>query len=575
MSLSERYVALDDQLGGRTRLYADPVEVVTAWEAHEVMPALQRLDELRRTGRHLAGWLGYGVGAAVEDALESQRRGEGRGEHPLLQVGVFEGFGTALPDELTQPDAELTLPLRPVWSEASYREAFARVQGYIHAGDVYQVNLTFPLRGQTELSADALYRNLRGRQRGAFGGVAVLGGTEIVSLSPELFMQVDGGTATLRPMKGTLARDTDDGAARDDLQSDPKSRAENLMIVDLLRNDLSRIAEPGSVEVPELFSVETYPTLHQMTSTVTGRVGDAGLKDIVAALFPCGSVTGAPKIRAMEIIRELEPAPRGPYCGSLFFMEPSGDCAFSVLIRTLVKRGREVSYGVGSGVVSDSEVDAEWRECLLKAEVLKAPTPSLVETFKLGPKGYVRITRHLNRLERSARELGWPMDFQALMAKLAEVESDESDQRIRLELFPDRRARITVTPLRPKVLPLKAVAGSRPVSPLVQPSAHKSSARSFYTAELDRAREQGADEAILLNAAGEVCEGTWTSVFAELGGRLLTPPLSSGLLPGVLREHLLESGAAEEGVLHWDDLLRADALYLGNSLRGLMLAELV
>ena len=571
---------LDDQLSGDARVYRDPLEVVRVHDPLEVWDAFARLEAHRRAGRHLAGWLAYGLGAAVEPALAHTLPND---DAPLLEVGVFERVERGLPRDLRTPDAELGLALEPVWSAADYAARFADVQVCIREGGVYQVNLCFPLRGQTEWGARALYRNLRRRQPAAYGGLASLGGPEIVSLSPELFVEIEGGQATLRPMKGTAAREANlraDRRVRDALREDEKSRAENLMIVDLLRNDLSRLAAPGTVAVPQLFEIETYPTVHQMVSTVTGRVGDPSLREIVRALFPCGSVTGAPKIAAMQLIHALEPGPRGPYCGSLFCMEPPGKSGlgssrFNVAIRTLVKRGERLDYWVGSGVVADSDAEAEYAECLLKARVLRPPPPHLVETLRLGPRGFVRLGRHLNRMERSARALGLAFDPRRIADALTQVEPDSEPQRVRIELMPGSRAEVSVGPLIRLREPLRLVPGSRPLSPEVQPTAHKTHLRAFYQAELARAKDQGADEAILLNAAGEVCEGTFTSVFVERGGRMLTPALESGPLPGVLREQLLDEGRAEEAVLRWQDVLEADAVWVGNSLRGLMVGEVV
>jgi len=578
--MKDAYVILDDQVTGRARTYTHPVKIITITNPTDVSAAFEALDALRRDGYYLAGWLSYDLGAIVEPALTKTYTPT---DTPLLQVGVFEDFTSSLPEDLTQPDAVLDLALTPVWSEADYTQAFTRVQDYIASGDVYQVNLTFPMTGTTPHDARSLYRNLRPHQAGAYGGIASLGDTEIISLSPELFLDLEDGTATLKPMKGTLPRLPDPGAdarARIAMTEDIKSRAENLMIVDLLRNDLSRIAQPGSVKVPALFTPETYATVHQMTSTIRGQVAAPSLADIVTALFPCGSVTGAPKIRAMEIIHELESTPRGAYCGSLFYFDPPSKngharASFNVTIRTLIKTGDAIKYHVGSGVVADSDASDEYRECLLKSRVLHPPEPGLIETLKLGPKGYVRLGRHLSRLERSARALDIPFDFQTVLDTLSQVESDPTDQRVRIGLARGQPPHILATPLISLTQPVKLIAGSRPLTSDVQPTAHKVTNRAFYDAEYRRATAQGADEAILLNADGEVCEGTFTSVFIERDGILLTPPLSSGLLPGVLREYLIDEGRAKEAVLTWQDLLEADTLYVGNSLRGLMIAEIV
>jgi para-aminobenzoate synthetase component 1 len=261
--------------------------------------------------------------------------------------------------------------LTPVISRAEYASAFARVQDYITAGDVYQVNLTFPLSGETEAGAAALYAGLRRGQQVGHGCLVQAGDFAVLSRSPELFFAVDGaGAITARPMKGTAPRSAapqEDARLAEELRLSEKNRAENLMIVDLLRNDLSRIAEIGTVKVPKLFEIETYATLHQMTSTVTAQLRPVGLSEMMAALFPCGSITGAPKIRAMQVIREVEPFARGAYCGAIGWVAPTGAMEFSVAIRTALLREGRITLNVGGGIVADSQVDAEWEEALCKA----------------------------------------------------------------------------------------------------------------------------------------------------------------------------------------------------------------
>ena len=373
MTPNRPFALIDDSLSGRTRLYRQPEFLIRADHPEDVTPAFRRMEEARRAGLMLAGYASYELGYLFETRLTPllpTRR------VPLLCFGAFSAEEVFDPQRLV--DEGGIAALVPDWSFADYEPRFAKVLEHIAAGDVYQINLTFPMRGQIAGDPLVLYRALRSRQPVAHGGVVALGDETILSLSPELFFDVRAGRITAKPMKGTSKRGSDPASDREAalvLAVDEKQRAENLMIVDLLRNDLSRISRVGSVHVPRLFEVETYPTLHQMTSTVMAElIPDLSLDELFAGLFPCGSVTGAPKIRAMEIIRALEAAPRGVYCGAVGWIAPSGDMSFNVAIRTLTcfADGSAV-FNVGSGIVADSTAKAEYEECLLKSRFLSPP----------------------------------------------------------------------------------------------------------------------------------------------------------------------------------------------------------
>ncbi len=357
-------------LSGGT-LFADPLRVIRAGDPAAVPEALAGIEAARAEGHWLAGYLSYDLGHALTPKL-APLMPKGR-DMPLILMGVFDAPRPAPP--LPQADARIDAP-RPLWSRARYDAAFARLHDYIAAGDCYQVNLTFPM--QAEFTGDPLaaYAALAARQPVGEGAFVDLGGPVVLSRSPELFFAVDAtGRIETRPMKGTAPRGAtpdQDRAAAKALAASEKDRAENLMIVDLLRNDISRICLPGSVRVPHLFAVEAYATVHQMTSTVTGQLAEGvGFADILAALFPCGSITGAPKIRAMQIIAELEQAPRGVYCGAIGWLDPAGPMRFSVAIRSpVVTAPGRLRLNVGGGITHDSRVDAEWEEALCKAAFL-------------------------------------------------------------------------------------------------------------------------------------------------------------------------------------------------------------
>lgn len=382
---TEAFVLFDDareRNAAPARLYRDPVSIIAAYRLEEVQPALDRIAEAGEAGLHAAGYMSYEAGLALEDRLAplARRHHIRPGSAPLLWFGLFDGLRFIKPEAvqalLPDPSGVRIEPLRPLIQEDAYYAAFDRVQEYIRAGDIYQVNLTFPCATRFHGDLMALYGAVRPRQRAGYGGVIRTGSHDILSFSPELFFTCVRGQLTARPMKGTAVRSADahrDALLARELETDPKQRAENLMIVDLLRNDLSRVSRAGTVTVPDLFHVESYPTVHQMVSTIRARLLP-GLSpvDVLRVLFPCGSITGAPKVRAMEIIGEVEPFPRGVYTGAVGWIDPDGDAAFNVAIRTIcVEEGRpEGLLGLGSGIIADSDAASEWAECLAKGRFL-------------------------------------------------------------------------------------------------------------------------------------------------------------------------------------------------------------
>lgn len=383
LSTQTPFVLLDDARpgGADARLFGAPTGIIEARSFDDIAPALDQLDEARAKGLHAAGYIGYEAGFAFEERLAWMRRDPPDDAPPLLWFGLFEGVERIAPGDvparLDDPDGSRASAPKPRLTHSTYQRAFERVQGYIAAGDIYQANLTFACDIDVHGGPLALYARLRGTSRAGYGGIVWTGTHWLLSLSPELFFSLAGQTLTARPMKGTAERLADpeaDALARQTLQSDPKQRAENLMIVDLLRNDLSRVSAPGSVRVPTLFSVETYPTIHQMISVVEGQArAGLGPMDVVRALFPCGSITGAPKLRAMEVIAQVERFGRGLYTGSIGYIAPDGTARFNVAIRSIcVETGaRQGVLGLGSGVVADSRADAEWQECLDKARFIE------------------------------------------------------------------------------------------------------------------------------------------------------------------------------------------------------------
>jgi para-aminobenzoate synthetase/4-amino-4-deoxychorismate lyase len=457
--------------------------------------------------------------------------------------------------------------LQPLVTAAQYQEAVERIQRYIAEGDCYQVNYTLPLNFTWFGSPLALYARLRQQQPVRYGGFVGDTRQGIVSLSPELFLERRGWRLTTRPMKGTAPRSAD----AETLRTSAKDRAENLMIVDLLRNDLGRVAENGSVSVDELFAIEDYPSVWQMVSSVSARVGTRGLGEILQALFPCGSITGAPKIRAMQIVAELETAPRGLYTGALGWLAPNGDFRFNVAIRTLaLAAGGQGKLGIGSGIVADSEPVAEWQECLLKASFLRDCDPGLqlIETLRRENGVYPMWAGHLARLRQSAEWLGFPLDEQLLCRQLG-AQPASGVWRVRLTL--DKRGAIEVQAVAFDAAPQQQRAAMADVrinsgDPLRR---HKTTSRHLYDAALQSVpADSGIFDLVFLNERGEVAEGARSNVFVERDGILLTPPLASGALPGVLRAQLLAQERAKETVLYPADLQAG--FLLGNALRGLI-----
>ncbi len=579
-------------LPGRSTLYKDARDIIRADQADDVEDAIIAMEGALTTGAHLAGFFSYELGYALEERLSHlmpQMR-----KVPLLWFGVFdqprEMTGHEIEEYLDasiRDDYQLSTP-ELTWEAAQYGKRFETVKDYIAAGDIYQLNLT--LKGRSAFSGDpvALFRDLRLKQPVSYAALIETDNFCVVSASPELFLAIDQGRAITRPMKGTAARGLtteDDFEVQRWLAADLKSRAENLMIVDLMRNDLGRVAKTGSVRVSDLFTIETYETLHQMTSGVEAQLKErTGIAELLSSLFPPGSITGAPKMRAMEIISELESEPRGVYTGAIGAISPDGNASFNVAIRTVtIFPEGEAEVGIGSGVVHDSDAKAEYDECLLKMRFLTDPVRDfqLIETMLHTPEqGYVLLERHLERLEASARYFLFGFEKKAVIDALKDHASrlGEGVWRVRLLLHRDGSITITET-LLPKGHEKTSMAYAVSDHTLDSGNVflyHKTTQRELFDSEWARVNAQyGADEVIFLNQRGEVTEGSRTNIFALMEGKLLTPPLSSGLLPGTFRADMLASGKAEESILTLDDLDRAQSVYLGNSVRGLLPAHSV
>ncbi|MDQ0566345.1 aminodeoxychorismate synthase component I [Erythrobacter citreus] len=602
MAERQPFVLLDDarETGAADALlFENPRRVFVAHRPEQVARALADADDARREGGELAGYIAYEAGLALEDRLADRAAVRSGGAGPLVWLGLF-GEPVRIPaDEMPHwlaaraPGGGSVGPLEPQLSPGGYAQAFAQLQEAIRAGDIYQANLTFPLAGGFSGDPLGLYAALRPAAQAGYGGVVFDGAHWLLSLSPELFVSLKDGEAKAKPMKGTRPRGEDsaaDEALAGELTASVKDKAENLMIVDLMRNDLSRVAEAGSVRVDNPFAVESYPTVHQMVSVVRARLKpECGAADLVRALFPCGSITGAPKIRAMELIDAAERDPRGPYCGAIGRIGAGGDAAFNVAIRTLRlteienARGKAV-LGVGGAIVADSEPRTEWREALLKGAFARTSSPAhqaaqfdLIETMRFVPEtGIAMLETHLERLKASAGELGFSFDRHDARNQLHAL-CFVLEKPSRVRLLAARSGAIALEaqdmpapwgdPARCIILPL-------PVDPGDWRLRHKSSDRGFYDEARRVAQAHDADEALFVREDGLLTEGSVTNIFVPSpDGVLLTPPARLGLLPGVFRRTLIEEGRARETEVRIEDL--AGGFMLGNALRLMMDARLV
>lgn len=549
-----------------------PIQVLTASAPEQVRGVLQAVQEHANAGRWCVGFVNYEAAPAFDTALSVRASSHG----PLACFAVFDEAG---PWQQADEDAAV-VEWHGTLQATEASAAITDIHRRIAEGEVYQINHTARMRGQLRNgSARALFDALQCAQPGTYAAYIDTGESQVLSVSPELFFDwrpdASGrGPILTRPMKGTCARGAtpeEDIANAHRLQTSAKERAENVMIVDLIRNDLSRICELHSVKVPRLFHAEALPTLWSMTTDVVGhtRAGTT-LADVFGALFPCGSVTGAPKVQAMQTILDLEPDPRGVYCGAVGVVRPGGAATFNVAIRTVEVRGREVFCGIGSGITIDASVRGEWAEWQHKAAFVKrASAPfSLLETLRIENGVARHAEAHLARMAASAAHFGYPWDAAAAARAVAELAASHAHgiRRARVLLHSDGSFETEAPAMQDVIGPVRVRLAD---SPLLEAHGefvrNKTTRRAHYDAW---APAQGFFDTLLWNEAGEVTEFTRGNVAVKLNGRWLTPPVSSGLLPGVGRAMALSSGRVEEGVVRLADLERAEGVAFLNSLRG-------
>lgn len=574
---------------GRWLHFSQPEKILRAERMEDVLPMLREAEE---SGLFAAGFVSYEAASAFDSALKT-KTAEG---FPLLCLGLFHA-PEVLEEIEEAPSAAFEVgELAPSVSKTEFIDAIHEIKEHIAEGATYQVNYTYRLNGRFSGDAWAFFYELVKGQNAEYAAFIDTGDFSICSASPELFFSFNEGRIVSRPMKGTAPRGrtfVEDWQQAEALRNSEKDRAENIMIVDMIRNDIGRIAEPGSVETVSRFDVEKYPTVWQMTSTVQGHLAqrrkDAPvdrphhdlaplrLCAILKALFPCASITGAPKAKTMEIIQGLETSPRKTYTGNIGFITPQGEACFNVAIRTALidHASGTLEYGVGGGIVWDSDPESEYEETLTKARVLTQPRPEfqLLETMLWEPEtGVFLLNEHMQRLGKSAAYFDVPLDVYAIHQELERVvlEFDETPHRMRLMVsrsgsFEVQTHRFTPAGRVTDTTPLRLALAREPVDSQDVFLYHKTTHRAVY--ENAKAGFPDCDEVILFNERGEVTEGCIANIVVAKGGKKITPPIECGLLAGTFREYLLKSGDIEEGILPVKDLLDADEVFLVNSVR--------
>jgi len=562
-----------DKDNSQNFLFTDPVKIITCKKPADLQKCFRKMETYRRKGYYLAGFFAYELGYFLEEILNPYCPEH---DYPLMWFGVYNEPGRRLPDSsenenlnyyLSEPRLAINYP--------RYEKAIRKIKDCIARGETYQINYTSRYDFNFIGSIFDFYGQLKKNQQVSYSAFIHYDGNTIISLSPELFFRIDAKqNIMVKPMKGTAPL----SASAHWLRHDMKNASENVMIVDLLRNDLGRICLPGSVKVKKLFEVEKYETLLQMTSTVTGKLQKGiNIFDMVKSLFPCGSVTGAPKIQSMKIIRTLEKGPRNIYTGAIGFFAPDGQAVFNVAIRTIdLQRQEENKYqarmGIGGGIVDDSRPEEEFAECRLKAQFLinNMPEFALIETM-LSTNGIIKyLSRHLQRLKASAEFFSIPCSIDKIKTALrAYAEKLNGDIRLRLLLKSGGSI----------VIQHQSVA-SRPVHPIVAVSKHKTNAgdpflyhkttrRKLYDEEFKKYSEQGYCDVLFRNEKDEITEGAISNVFVFIKGRWCTPPLSCGLLNGIARQVTMNKLNARKKTLRIKDLKKADKIILTNSIRGI------
>ncbi|SET70694.1 para-aminobenzoate synthetase / 4-amino-4-deoxychorismate lyase [Oceanobacillus limi] len=549
-------------------LFQDPTDIIIATSVEEVIPSLEKVQEAVDNGKYAAGYMSYEAAPAFEQAFQVNKDAK----IPLLWFAIFDH-----PTETNAPNTSTyyTSNWTTQTDRSEYNQSIDQIKEHIRQGDTYQVNYTTRLSSTFRGDPFGYYKQLADSQSANYSAFLNTGDYSIVSASPELFFHVDHDKITTKPMKGTVGRgktaEEDDQNAQWLYESE-KNRAENVMIVDLLRNDLGRIAKPGTVRVPELFTIEKYPTILQMTSTVTAEV-EQGTKihDIFQALFPCGSITGAPKVSTMNIINQLETSPREIYCGTIGYITPNKEAIFNVPIRTVLidNQTGDAQYGVGGGITWDSTNEEEYEEMRTKAKILSEKNEDfqLLETLGLNNGNYIVLDQHLNRLQKSAVYFHFPVDIVKVRKMLLDLAKKYPRDFWRVRLLVSNNGKVETE--------IKEYAGSpdsvnvclskTPIENKDIYLYHKTTNRKMYTDRLKEAPDMF--DVLLWNEDEEVTEFTMGNLVVELGNNLYTPPVACGLLAGTYREQLLQDGVITERRINVHELMECSRIWLINSVR--------
>ena len=563
-----RKTVIDFRALGERYTFTQPIKELKTRDLSEVADLLAQVESYQEQGYYVVGYVSYEAAPAFEEKLAVHKLPL-LGEY-LLYFTVHDRVETS-PIPLTYEEVDLPSKWQEVTSEANYEKAIAQIHHHLRQGDTYQVNYTVQLKQDLSANPFAIYNRMVVEQEAGYNAYVEHDEMAVISMSPELFFEQNDRELTTRPMKGTTQRgvtDQEDLAQASWLEQDPKNRSENMMIVDLLRNDMNRISEVGSEHVERLCQVEQYSTVWQMTSTIKSQLrADVDLVTIFRSLFPCGSITGAPKIATMEIIKKLEPQPRGVYCGTIGCLLPNGRRIFNVAIRTIQLYQGKAIYGVGGGITWDSTWESEYREVHQKAAVLyrKQARFQLITTGKISQKQLLFEEQHLERLTKASRYFAYPFNPEDLRQRIEEeCRACDSHQDYRLRISLSKSGEIEIS--RQILTPLSS---SFCKAKLCQQEADLNQSFTYFKTTHRPHLTLGKQEIIYHNAAGELLETSIGNLVLKIAGKLYTPPISLGILPGIYRQYLLEIGQAEEKVLTLKELAQAEAIYGCNAVRGL------
>ena len=563
-----RKTVIDFRALGERYTFIQPIKELKTRDLSEVANLLAQVESYQEQGYYVVGYVSYEAAPAFEEKL-AVHKVPLLGEY-LLYFTVHDRVETS-PIPLTYDDIDLPSNWQEVTSEADYEKAIAQIHHHLRQGDTYQVNYTVQLKQDLSANPFAIYNRMVVEQEAGYNAYIEHDEMAVISMSPELFFEQNDRELTTRPMKGTTQRGvTDDEDLKEAawLEQDPKNRSENMMIVDLLRNDMNRISEVGSEHVERLCQVEQYSTVWQMTSTIKSQLReDVDLVAVFRSLFPCGSITGAPKIATMEIIKNLEPQPRGVYCGTIGILLPNGRRIFNVAIRTIQLHQGKAIYGVGGGITWDSTWESEYREVHQKAAVLyrKQARFQLITTGKISQNSLLFEDQHLERLTKASRYFAYPFDPKKLRQKIEEecqACDVNQDYRLRISLSKSGEMKLSrqiLAPLSPSFCKAK----------LCLQEADLNQSFTYFKTTHRPHLSLGEQEKIYHNKSGELLETSIGNLVLKIAGKLYTPPINLGILPGIYRQYLLESGQVEEKVLTVKDLKQAEVIYACNAVRGL------